>query len=85
MATDDLSPAELAFRRLLSNPAAYALWAAGVRRAWELENVVFFHGFRDGKPIWSRDRAPVEHWIKDPNERAPQRFQRLPNPNRETP
>ncbi len=31
---DPLSPLEEAFLRLLSRPAAYAVWAAEVRDAW---------------------------------------------------
>lgn len=55
---DDLSPAELAFRQLLSRPAEYARWAAGVRLAWERQNVVWLHGYHNGQPVWRRERPP---------------------------
>jgi hypothetical protein len=57
---DELSPAELAFRDLMSRLAAYSAWAAGVRASWEYENVVWCHGYRDGKPVWRRERPPPE-------------------------
>lgn len=70
MATDDPpSPAEVAFLELLSRPAAYAVWAAGVRLEWELANVVWFHGYRNGKAVWRRNRPP-----RDPDPERSVRF-----------
>jgi hypothetical protein len=71
---DDLSPAEIAFRELLARPASFAQWAAGVRRAWERENVLWFHGFSNGKPVWKVDRPPPDRSDVEAKDKAPQRF-----------
>lgn len=83
MKGQSLSPAETAFRALLSRPAEYASWAAGVRRDWELENVVWFHGTRHGKPVWRRERPPPDRVEVDPNDRVTARFQRATDTERE--
>lgn len=67
-----LSPAEQAFRDLLSRPAAYAAWANARRLEWERENVVWFHGFKDGAAIWRPERPAAD---PDPEKAGP-RYQR---------
>lgn len=65
------SPAEVAWLKLLQHPQAYAEHVDRVRRRWEAENVVWFHGYRNGKAIWRRERPPQE-----PTDEAPARFAR---------
>lgn len=58
-----LSEGDRDFRDLVSNPARraeYLAWSEGVRLAWERQNVVWLHGFKDGKPVWRRERPPPE-------------------------
>jgi len=70
-ADDPLSPAEIAFRKLLEpvkNPHSghlelsreYREWAALQRIGWERANVVWFYGFKDGKQVWGRNRPNPE-------------------------
>lgn len=56
--TDDLTPAELAFRRLLADRHAYARWAAERVAEWERENVLWFQGTVDGQPVYTVSRNP---------------------------
>lgn len=65
-----LSPAEVDFRDMLRNPARrreYLTWSDTVRLGWERANVVWLHGYKDGKPIWRTERPPPE----PDDERAP--------------
>lgn len=58
-----LSEAELDFRDLISNPERreeYLAWSEGVRLRWERANVVWLHGYKDGKAVWKRERPPPE-------------------------
>lgn len=56
----DLSPAEVAFRALLADRHAYAEWAAGVRLAWERENVLWLQGWSEGQPVYTVSRSPAD-------------------------
>lgn len=65
-----LTEAELAFRHLIAGEvvgervevrAEFHRWSESVRLAWERENVVWLHGYHDGKPVWRRERPPPEH------------------------
>ena len=69
-ANDPPSPAEREFLELLSRPAAFAVWAADVRAQWEFDNVVWFHGYRNGKAVWLRARPP-----RDPDPERSPRFE----------
>jgi hypothetical protein len=52
---------ELAFRRMLQNPAELAAWAAGVREQWErARGVEWLHGYRDGVQVWRPRRPPPD-------------------------
>jgi hypothetical protein len=55
-----LSDAELAFRRLVADRAAYAAWAAAAVLAWERDHVVWFHGYRNGVAVWRPERPPPD-------------------------
>jgi hypothetical protein len=64
-----LTQAELDFRWLIAGEqigdrvevrAEFHDWSERVRLAWEAENVVWCHGYADGKPIWRRERPPPE-------------------------
>lgn len=53
--------AELAFVVLVHHlPADYAEAARAARAAWELDNVVWLHGFADGRAVWRAERPPGE-------------------------
>lgn len=57
---DPPSKAEKAFIALQADPQAYAAWATKVRADWERDNVLWMHGFRDGKAVWKQGRPPAE-------------------------
>lgn len=54
------SPAELEHWRLTANPRASAAYAREAREAWERDNVVWFHGFADGRAVWRAERPPPD-------------------------
>lgn len=61
MKDDPLSDAELAFVRMLQNPARFAAWGAAVREQWERERgVEWLHGYRHGREIWKGVRPPPD-------------------------
>lgn len=71
-ADDPLSPAELAFRKMLEpvkNPhtghlelsAEFRVWGAKVREDWERANVVWFYGRNErGAAVWGSRRPKPE-------------------------
>ena len=61
MKDDPQSDRELAFRRMLQEPAELAAWCAGVREQWEREHgVEWSHGYRDGVEVWRPRRPPPD-------------------------
>jgi plasmid stabilization system protein ParE len=73
---DPLSDAELAFVRMVQQPARYAGWAAEVRAEWQRERgVEWLHGYRHGRQIWKGVPPPpdpdhVPQWRFNPNRAA---------------
>lgn len=70
---EPLSQAELDFRWLIAGevvPDGYGdrvevrpehhRWCERARVAWERDNVFWFHGYADGKPVWRRERPPPD-------------------------
>lgn len=53
------SAVELAFCAAVGS-ASYAERASEAREAWERDNVVWFHGFADGRAVWKVERPPTE-------------------------
>jgi hypothetical protein len=72
------SPAEAEWLLLLRSPNAYAAHVDQVRRAWEAENVVWFHGYRNGKAVWKPERPPPDPVDADlpAEDRSSSRFER---------
>jgi hypothetical protein len=69
LADEPLTKAELDFRWLIGGEPIgdrvevrreHHEWGERVRRAWEGENVVWFHGYAAGKPVWRRERPPPD-------------------------
>lgn len=67
------------FREMLADPERFSAFAAKCRREWELKNVVWFHGFANGKAIWKRERPPAEV-VADPDKAAGPRYQHARGP-----
>lgn len=69
LADEPLTKVELDFLWLIAGEqigdrvevrAEFHDWSERVRLAWEGENVLWCHGYADGKPIWRRERPPPE-------------------------
>ena len=67
LGAEPLTAVELEFRDLIAGDQIgdrvevrreFHEWSERVRRAWEAENVIWFHGYADGKPVWRRERPP---------------------------